>query len=553
MTAIVLFRRRARSSTCSCISLRSYLKSSAPPTPIAIFRLDWQGMHLVQGFTADHEVLLDAVHSRRMDLPLVFQPDLYAHVPGSPTHTLARYLSGFSGRINVLWLSGGSSMPDMTREFPDVTSFAQDLGHTADVTRLSPVALYFADANGVGGGPTPQWASFDESIEEIASEWAMSLGLLTDPNPVSLSDSSSKPGLIARLNLDGGPHALRSARVLPAIVRWMHSSEHGRGDRRRRLLQRFGFKEVKSPKWCRRARTTTRSPTVQPTPTGTAPTERFVLRLRGWTRSCRRRSLREAWHGMNSPALAPSSSPNSNTATATTRGPPRPRGRPRLQAAALQEANASSASTAANTADGSRPAAPDVTGSTQRRLLTVSLKGDLGPHADDLERAMALGSPTPDAVSFTLVMNAPAAKEKIGRNDVLPADNFLTPPFRDKPFRNYTVHYWVDPANLRFTRIANGIYRDDLQFVTVIYRDDGMVANSLSTRSHIEIRAEDLESIQTSGVTLDQAVAVPVEGYFFVRAGVQERETGLTGALEVPAEIKLSSSLTATKLAQATK
>ena len=46
--------------------LREYFQTAELTTPTAIFRVDWQGMHLVQGFTADRKVLLGAVNSHRI-------------------------------------------------------------------------------------------------------------------------------------------------------------------------------------------------------------------------------------------------------------------------------------------------------------------------------------------------------------------------------------------------------------------------------------------------------------------------------------------------------
>src|ERR1035441_4505904 len=52
--------------------LREYFQTAELTAPTAIFRVDWQGMHLVQGFTADRKVLLDAVNSHRIWPP--FRP-----------------------------------------------------------------------------------------------------------------------------------------------------------------------------------------------------------------------------------------------------------------------------------------------------------------------------------------------------------------------------------------------------------------------------------------------------------------------------------------------
>jgi VWFA-related protein len=49
--------------------IRDYLKANPVTMPMAIFRLDILGLHLIQGFTADRNLLLEAANSKRI-LPI---------------------------------------------------------------------------------------------------------------------------------------------------------------------------------------------------------------------------------------------------------------------------------------------------------------------------------------------------------------------------------------------------------------------------------------------------------------------------------------------------
>jgi hypothetical protein len=124
-------------------------------------------------------------------------------------------------------------------------------------------------------------------------------------------------------------------------------------------------------------------------------------------------------------------------------------------------------------------------------------------------------------------------KKKDGR---LAPNNFLTGPFAGSSYRNYRVHYWIDPQDLHFSRTASGAYRTDLRFVAVVYRDDGVAANSLATSAHLQVTEDQLAEILVSGVTADQTIALPLAGNFFLRSGVHEISTNSVGALEVPSE-----------------
>ena len=162
-----------------------------------------------------------------------------------------------------------------------------------------------------------------------------------------------------------------------------------------------------------------------------------------------------------------------------------------------------------------------------------------------MEAAMGFGTLTPDQVSFNIVVTPSPAVEKPKSTPPSAKDNFITDPFRNATYRNYKVHYWIDPRGLKFSRTANGTYRDDLQFVAIVYRDDGFVANSVSITAHIQASANNLDNLLTSGVTFDQTIAMPIadnamaENYF-LRVGIDETSTGHIGVLEVPADwIKL--------------
>lgn len=519
MTAIVISANGAQFFSV-LDQLRSYLKNSTPQTPIAIFRMDWQGMHLVQSFTSDHKVLLDAAYSKRIEPPLGFQVGGYTQPGESATHILARYLSNFPGRINVLWFSAGDINSDMEREFPDVSSFARDLRQTAEVTRLNPIALYFADANGVAA-PVTKWFSFDESVDEIAYElgYPSILGNGLEDNRNNLMSMENE---LIKLKTDSVLMDTSSPFSSGASVCTHFIVADATGGAA--FCNTNGFKEVISKVVSTGSHYYTIS--YQPTnPNWDGSYRNISVKVKGLDKI--QPPEPTAWQqitGFGTVQQPKLEYRHGYFARTTPPAIPQP-----------------TTAVPASSAFASSGAPKDATHTSARKMLTTSANSDTGLNADELHRTMAFGSPTPDAMQFTVVLNAPKQKEKVGRSDILPPDNYLTGPFRDKPFRNFHVHYWVDPAGLHFVREANGLYRDNLRFVVMVYRDDGLTANSLSTRWHIEVTGENLENVLATGVTLDQTIAIPVDGHYFIRAGLQDAETGRTGAVEVPSEeIRLS-------------
>jgi hypothetical protein len=161
----------------------------------------------------------------------------------------------------------------------------------------------------------------------------------------------------------------------------------------------------------------------------------------------------------------------------------------------------------------------------------------MAPHQAQIAAAVVFGSLTPVQMHFTVVVTPAPEKVKTKRGNDLPTGNFLTTPFRNAPYRNFRIHYWIDPQDLHFVRTANGLYHEELRTIAIVYRDDGIAANSYATTTHFDLNAADVETIQASGFTLDQTLAVPTtDDNFFLRAAVDEEPSGRIGAIEIPAE-----------------
>jgi VWFA-related protein len=478
--------------------LREYFQTAELTAPTAIFRIDWQGMHLVQGFTADRKVLLGAVNSHRIWPPLGFQPASFVQAVGTPTQRLAAYLAGIPGRINLIWI-GGQTPADLDKDFPDeslsfagVAGMVGDLNRTADVRRLSRVVLYTINASGVAvpaAGRIRPFLPFSVSSEVSLADMEPEVNLPRDAVPVfaasDLSDMVAATGgrsfrftnpkdAIAQITATGSHYYTISYR--PTNSNW-------NGAYRRIHLDVAGH--------------------AQP-----PFTLRWVQLITGWADGVEPTLMYRQGYFARS---APERNPN-----------------PNFGSAALTSA----------TPNVSTTIGPHAAPAPQRKLISLSPKGDYGPHEAQIQAAIAFGSVAPFQVHFTVVVTPAPEKVKTRRGDDLPPGNFLTPPFRDAPYRNFRIHYWIDPQDLHFVRAANGLYHDELRTIAIVYRDDGIAANSYATTTHFDLNAADVEAVQVSGFTLDQTVAIPISAAdnFFLRAAVDEEPAGRIGAIEIPAE-----------------
>ena len=127
--------------------LMKFVKEKPEGTRFAIFMLS-DGMHLIQGFTSDKQVLYAALDpkSPHSHIPRIFlmgvnfgQGD-----PGTAMmalNYLASYLEGLPGRKNVIWVSGGFPLTLFANELQS-DSFIAEVKKTLDVLQRSQIALY---------------------------------------------------------------------------------------------------------------------------------------------------------------------------------------------------------------------------------------------------------------------------------------------------------------------------------------------------------------------------------------------------------------------------
>jgi VWFA-related protein len=437
--------------------LKAYFRTT-PTTPTALFRMDRLGLHLIQGFTTNPALLVDAATSKRMWPPLGprFHSDpasFQVRAAGPRTQALAAYLAGVPGRINIVWMGGLPRPNEIAQDFPDESSALADasrmvnsLNSSPGVHRLSRVALYSVNIGGCGRGvpppsATPGGRSFvctfpRDALKQIASTSYHYYTLSYRPS------NSNWDGDYRHIHL-----AVNGYAQPPFTIRWSQLITGWADDVEPTLMYRLGYFADSAP----------------------APDMRLVP------------------------------------------------GAPTMQNATLnQTANAAS--------------------SLRRKLISASPKGDFGPNASQIAAATAFGSPTPVDLHFTIVVTPSIGQEKPNPHEILPSGNYLTTPFRDGPYRNYRIHYWIDPQELHLTHTSTGKYQEDLRTVAVVYRDDGVVANSLSTVTHLDLSAAEAETIQTSGFTLDQNLAIPTTENFFLRTAVAEQSTNHIGAIELPIE-----------------
>jgi VWFA-related protein len=156
-----------------------------------------------------------------------------------------------------------------------------------------------------------------------------------------------------------------------------------------------------------------------------------------------------------------------------------------------------------------------------------------------MEAAMKMGAGPARDISFVVGVTPDAEVTKV-KDGELPKDNYLDKRFRKDAFREYRIHYSVNPGPMRFMPDVDGNYHGSVEFVAVVYDDQGGVVNSKMTGAQIDVDQASYAEMMRGGMGSDQTIAIPAKGNFFLRVGVRDLSGGLVGSVEIPVDqIKL--------------
>ena len=129
---------------------------------------------------------------------------------------------------------------------------------------------------------------------------------------------------------------------------------------------------------------------------------------------------------------------------------------------------------------------------------------------------------------------------KINRHAQQPKDIYLEAQWLHSPYRDYVIHYSLDAHDIQFKQLTPDSYHAIVEFVAVVYNDNGATVNSIVTTAPMDLNVNEYMQAMRGGVGVTQKIAIPVRGDFFLRLGVHDVNSDHIGALEIPAEsIKL--------------
>jgi VWFA-related protein len=456
--------------------LIEYLKHMQPGTPVAIFQIDTQ-MRLIQGFSSDPAVLLDAARSKR-DMPSLQKPirgsrEEYNRVRldilRSGFQLMGRYLGGFPGRKNLIWLTG--SIPGSYRTDPLGTSFGksfrddfnvleEDPGDMMDALTLSRVAVYPIDARGLQAPPQFQAGNnarpgpgANMRFEGAQAFEHMDLDQMADQTGgKAFYNTNGLKQAIARIVSNGSSYY---------TLAYATTNQTWNGQ-------------------LRHIKVTVDKPGVQ-------------------------LQYRHGYYAYD-----------------------RARQEQRLLAA-MQKRRAN----ASTNPFGEDEPAPD-------EASPASANGDTGALIQHpkggFEATMQLGAIPPTEVIFTAHLDLDDKVQRLDKNAPPPVNNFLEANYKGKPFRTYTVQIRADARAFTLNREADGHRHGTIEFVTLVYDQSGVRVNSLITTAVVNLSEDHYRQLLSTGLHAQQQIAIPVKGNYFLRVGVHDVPSDHIGAVEIPVD-----------------
>jgi VWFA-related protein len=456
-----------------------YFRHMQPGDPVAIFQLDTE-MHLIQGFTSDPQALLAAAESRR-DMPSLAQPihvdygqyrRARAEILRDGMRMMGRYLAGFPGRKNLIWFTGEAPM----------------------TIRL-----------GYGFGD-PFHDSFDvlgdsDDLDNLSATLTTSRIAVY---PVDVRGLGTLPGFsAARAGRPGAYRAMRYMYLRDANYVNLERVANETGGQAFDNLNDFG------PLIDKVTRETSGYYTLAYATTNTQWENEYRNITLTVDQPGAQLEYRHGYYAFN-------------------------RDRPVQRALKRHHAGTGNGTGAQPAAPASPAPAPAPT--VARTPLTPIGALIRQPSKGGFGAAMQLGAVPPTEIVFIASIRPEAPIAKIPKNDPMPQNNFLAPPWQHKPFRIYDILFHASGRNIELTPTADGRHHGQVEFVAVLYDAEGDVVNTLQQNATFDFTDDLYLQMLQHGLPLMAHIAVPMKGNYFLRLGVHDVTSDAVGAMEIPVD-----------------
>jgi VWFA-related protein len=500
------------------VEVQDFLKDLAPGTSVAIFDLN-ERMNLVQGFTTDRVILLNALKDKRA------QPK-YSPLLGTGNETwrqqilntgmlmLGRYLSGFPGRKNLIWFTVNipGSFNSRTASIQAGAPPGSLAGAGIAVDTLAPPPITALQPDGVAGGDprlptTPTVAPNAVPTAPVPDRPPPALGNVSG-NPfqylTNLIDDSKSTSDVLTLSkvvvYPVDPRQLMTPFEMGANpgFRFEQAAMEDIADATggHAFYNRNGLKSSMQEIVAKGSDfyTLTYSPTS--------------TRWDGSYRKLKVQTVGEAPRTAGSAGLHLEYRPGYYAADHIT--------------SKLAQENGF---------------APQSTSGDDFRLVTELTPGKASAAElpkENLQASMTMGQIPPTELILNASVKPSASPLKLEKGETMPDGDFMRDKFKHQPYREYDVLFATDVHGLQLPRSPDGLHHGGVEFVAVVYTDQGDVVNSFSVKISLNLREESYRALLQNGLGKKHSIAIPIKGNYVVRLGVHDLNSDRMGALEFP-------------------
>jgi VWFA-related protein len=464
--------------------LIDYMKHVPPGVPIAIFQVDTE-MRLIQGFSADPKVLLAAANSKR-DQPSLkkpFQGDLEGFVRFRRNllrdgfRMMGRYLAAYPGRKNLIWFTG--DVPESYRTYPLESALGRSF---RDDFRVE--------------GDTPSDLTDELTLSRVALYPIDARGLQT-PEQYDVNNGG-RPSM--RRN-----QGLESARAFQQLDLNAIAEQTGG----KAYYNTNGLKEV----------------IAEIVNNGSAYyTLAYATGNQKWEGQFRHIKVKLSRQGLHAQYRQGYYAVD------------RTKQEQRLVAALQKKTASNPMADEPDLADDGPAGSGQGAGAAGQAGAPSGPGGMVTPAQGAFQASMRLGAIPPTEVILTARLSMGDKVEKLDKDGPAPKGNFLTADYKTKPFRTYMVQIHADAHALRLTRSADGVRHGKVQFVSLVFDQEGRQVNSIMSSASLDVTPASYRQLLAGGMVVQQEIAVPVKGNYFMRMGVHDVGSDRIGALEIPVD-----------------
>lgn len=151
-----------------------------------------------------------------------------------------------------------------------------------------------------------------------------------------------------------------------------------------------------------------------------------------------------------------------------------------------------------------------------------------------MQVAMSRGALPPSEILFKALVTSTGEETRKKSGAPMPKDNNPDRKLMKYPYRTYQIDYAVDGSRLRFTTAPDGRRRDSIEFVALLYDQDGDLVNVIANTLQGNLDPRLYAQLLQRGLDMQQSIAVPAKGTYFLRLGVHDISSDRIGALEIP-------------------